>query len=464
MDILIILFALLFLIYVAYKGFSVILFAPIAALLAVLLTNPGHVLPFFSAIFMEKMVGFIRLYFPVFLLGAIFGKVIAMSGFAKSITRFIVRIFGSEKAIVAIVLVGAILTYGGVSLFVVAFALYPFASELFKAADIPKRIIPATIALGAFTFTMDAFPGSPQIQNIIPTSFFHTDAWAAPWLGLLGGSFIFIMGVAYLQWQKKKAAKSGEGYGKDHLNEPHQVPSEQLPHPLLAILPLALVAVCNKIFTAIIPSYYGKSFDFASLSLKDIAPVDIPKLTAIWAVEGALVIGIITVLVSAHKRLKNGFNLEVNISIGGALLATLNTASEYGFGGVIAALPGFKAVSVGIASTFKDPLVNEAITITTLSGITGSASGGMSIALAAMHESYLAHAAALGIPNEVLHRVASMASGGMDTLPHNGAVITLLAVTGLTHKQSYKDIFVMTGFKTAGVFLIIGLYYLFGIV
>lgn len=464
MDILVILIALLFLIFVAYRGFSVILFAPIAALLAVLLTSPGNVLTFYSGIFMEKMVGFIKLYFPVFLLGAIFGKVIAMSGFAKSITAFIVRIFGGEKAMLAIVVVGAILTYGGVSLFVVAFALYPFAAELFKVANIPKRLIPATIALGAFTFTMDAFPGSPQIQNIIPTSFFKTDAWAAPWLGLTGGTFIFICGMIYLQWQKRKAAAKGEGYGTNHLNEPADITEQRLPSPLLAILPLLLVGISNKLFTDIIPKYYGTSFDFAPLGIKDVPVLEIPKVTAIWAVEGALVIGILTVVFCSFKRIKNNFNAEINLSIGGALLATLNTASEYGFGGVIASLPGFKAVSAGIASTFKDPLVNEAITITTLSGITGSASGGMSIALAAMHETYITQAAALGIPNEVLHRVASMASGGMDTLPHNGAVITLLAVTGLTHRQSYKDIFVMTGFKTAAVFLIIVLYYLFGIV
>lgn len=464
MDILIILFALLFLIFVAYRGFSVILFAPIAALLAVVLINPSHVLPFFSSIFMEKMVGFIKLYFPVFLLGAIFGKVVAMSGFAKSITQAIVRVFGGEKAMIAIVVVGAILTYGGVSLFVVAFALYPFAAELFKAADIPKRLIPATIALGAFTFTMDAFPGSPQIQNIIPTSFFHTDAWAAPWLGLLGGSFIFLCGMVYLQWQKRKAARRGEGYGENHINEPGEIETQNLPHPLIAILPLLFVGVSNKLFTILIPQYYGKSFDFLALGLSDVPTVDIPKITAIWAVIGALLIGIISVLIFAFGKIRRDFNTEVNVSIAGALLATLNTASEYGFGGVIAALPGFKAVSAGIAATFKDPLVNQAITITTLSGITGSASGGMSIALAAMHETYLAQAQSLGIPNEVLHRVASMASGGMDTLPHNGAVITLLAVTGLTHRQSYKDIFVMTGFKTAGVFVIIGLYYFFGIV
>ena len=108
------------------------------------------------------------------------------------------------------------------------------------------------------------------------------------------------------------------------------------------------------------------------------------------------------------------------------------------------------------------PLVNEAITVTTLAGITGSASGGLSIALGAMSDQFIANANAAGIPLEVLHRVASMASGGMDTLPHNGAVITLLAVTGLTHRQSYKDIFAITCIKTLAVFFVIAVYYATG--
>jgi len=191
MEIVFIGLPLLLLMYAAYKGFSVILFAPLTALLAVCLINPAWVPAFFSGIFMEKMAGFIKLYFPVFLLGAIFGKVIELSGFAKSIAHIIIKVIGERKSMLAIVLVGALLTYGGVSLFVVAFALYPFASELFKKANIPKRLIPGTIALGAFTFTMDALPGSPQIQNIIPTTFFKTSTWAAPWLGLIGGIFIF---------------------------------------------------------------------------------------------------------------------------------------------------------------------------------------------------------------------------------------------------------------------------------
>jgi H+/gluconate symporter-like permease len=430
----------------------------------VLLTDPGYVLPFFSGVFMDKMVSFIKNYFPVFLLGAIFGKVIEMSGFAKSITGAVIKMIGPSRAMLAIVLVGAILTYGGVSLFVVAFAVYPFAAELFRAADIPKRLIPGTIALGAFTFTMDAFPGTPQIQNIIPTTFFKTDTWAAPWLGFIGGLFVFILGMIYLEYRRRKAKAAGEGYGTGHKNEPELVADEKLPHPLIAILPLVVVGVFNKIFTNMIPQFYGKTFDFAAINIPKVDPVDISKETAIWAVEGALVLGILTVLVFSFNRIKENFNAGINASIGGAMLATLNTASEYGFGGIISLLPGFKAVNEAMANTFTNPLVNEAVTTTTLAGITGSASGGMSIALAAMGETYLEQAQKMGIDPEVLHRVASMASGGMDTLPHNGAVITLLAVTGLTHKQSYIDIFVMTVIKTVAVFFIIALYYMFGIV
>jgi H+/gluconate symporter-like permease len=183
MAFVIVLAALCFLMFVAYRGYSVILFAPVAALGAVLLTDPHLVAPMFTGLFMDKMVGFLKLYFPVFLLGAMFGKLIELSGFSKSIVAATIRVVGAERAMLSIVAVCALLTYGGVSLFVVVFAVYPFAAELFRQSDIPKRLIPGTIALGAFTFTMDALPGTPQIQNIIPTTFFGTDTWAAPWLG-----------------------------------------------------------------------------------------------------------------------------------------------------------------------------------------------------------------------------------------------------------------------------------------
>lgn len=456
MSILITLAALAFLITVAYRGFSVILFAPVAALLAVALTDPSHVLPFFSGVYMDKLVGFIKLYFPVFVLGATFGKLIELSGFSKSIIKAVIQVVGAEKAMLSIVLVCALLTYGGVSLFVVAFSVYPFAAELFRQADIPKRLIPGTIALGAFTFTMDALPGSPQIQNIIPTTFFKTTTWAAPTLGVIGAAFVLTVGLLYLERQRRKAVRAGEGYGTSLVNEPASF-DEKLPHPAIALLPLLAVGVLNRLFTVAIANHYGKTFTIPGMP--GVEPLDISKLNAVWAVEGALLVGILMVAAFSFRTIRAKFNAGMNVAIGGALLATMNTASEYGFGAVIAALPGFKAVTEGMANAIGDPLVNQAVTITTLAGMTGSASGGMSIALASMADTYLARAMELGIPVEVLHRVASMASGGMDTLPHNGAVITLLAVTGLTHRESYKDIFAMTLIKTAAVFLVIGAYY-----
>ena len=178
----------------------------------------------------------------------------------------------------------------------------------------------------------------------------------------------------------------------------------------------------------------------------------------------ALIVGIIAAISLDFRRVYMGFKDGVNASIGGSLLAVMNTASEYGFGAIIAALPGFAIISHALGNTFTNPLVNGAVTTTVLAGVTGSASGGMSIALSAMADQYNAAILAMGIPPEVMHRIVAMASGGMDTLPHNGAVITLLAVTGLTHKQSYKDIFAITIIKTIAVFVAIAAFTWFGIV
>ncbi len=463
MSFIILLFSLFFLIFGAYRGYSVILLAPIAALAAVLLTDPSLVAPMYSNVFMVKMADFIKNYFPVFMLGAIFGKVIELSGFSKAIVASVLGLLGRQRAILSIVVVCAILTYGGVSLFVVVFAVYPFAADLFQASDIPKRLIPGTIALGAFTFTMDSLPGTPQIQNIIPTSFFNTNTWAAPWLGIIGALFILILGLLYLDWHRQRAEKSGEGYGTILVNEPESFRSQILVNPWIAVLPLIVVVVMNKVFTIIIPSFYGRMHTMTLAGSTNTITTDISKLTAIWAVEAALILGILTVLVFAFRSVMFRFAEGSKSAIAGALLASLNTASEYGFGAVIAALPGFLVITDALKS-IPNPLVNEAISVTALSGITGSASGGMSIALASMSNTFISNANAAGINLEVLHRVAAMASGGMDTLPHNGAVITLLAVTGLTHRQSYKDIFAITVIKTFAVFFVITVYYFTGIV
>jgi H+/gluconate symporter-like permease len=460
MSLLIVLGALVFLMLVAYRGYSVILFAPVAALGAVLLTDPTLVPPMFSSVFMEKMVGFVKSYFPVFMLGAVFGKVIELSGFSKSIVSAVIGVLGRERAILSIVVVCAILTYGGVSLFVVVFAVYPFAAEMFRQGDIPKRLIPCTIALGAFTFTMDSLPGSPQIQNIIPTTFFKTTTWAAPWLGIIGAAFILAVGLLYINSRRRAAQAEGEGYGTELFNEPEPYEDEKLPNPWIALSPLVIVGVANFVLTKLIPRAYGATHELAA-GAKPVV-TQISTVAAIWAVEGALLLGILTVFAFAWRPVLARFADGSKAAVAGALLASMNTASEYGFGGVIALLPGFTLIADALKA-IPNPLINEAISVTVLAGITGSASGGMSIALAAMADTFIAAADAAKIPLEVLHRIASMASGGMDTLPHNGAVITLLAVTGLTHKDSYKDIFVITIIKTAAVFVAIGVFYLTGL-
>jgi H+/gluconate symporter-like permease len=322
------------------------------------------------------------------------------------------------------------------------------------------------IALGAFSFTMDSLPGTPQIQNIIPTTFFKTTGWAAPALGTIGSIFMLVVGLIYLEWRRRSVMAKGEGYGNLLVNEPERVTADVLPNPLLAIMPLVLVGVANFLFTKWIPAWYGASYTVAPQILPGVhvpVTISIKTVTAIWSVEAALMLGIALVVFTAFRRVSAALADGTRAAAAGALLAAINTASEYGFGAVIAALPGFVVISDAL-KTIPNPLVNAAVSVSTLAGITGSASGGMSIALAATSELLIKNAQAAQIPMEVLHRVVAMASGGMDTLPHNGAVITLLAVTGLTHRQSYREIFAITLIKTLAVGFVIALYYATGLV
>lgn len=458
--------SLILLMIAAYRGMSVIVMAPLLAMLAVFLTDPAAVPAAFSGLFMDRVGSFLKLYFPVFLLGALFGKLVEISGFSRAIVTAVIGFIGAGRAIPAIMAVTALLTYGGVSVFVAVFAVYPFAAEMFRRADIPKRLVPATIGLGALTFTMDALPGTPQIQNIIPTSFFGTTTWAAPILGLIGSVFIAVSGLAYLGWRRRAMLAAGEGYGTPEtlVNEPEQRDEADRVHPLIALLPLLVVGVGNLLLTLAIPRWVnGPEVTLSLPGMAEPVAVKVAQLSALWAVEGALLLGIGTILLFAFRTVAQRFAEGSKAAVGGALLAGMNTAVEYGFGAVIAALPGFLIVKDALRA-IPNPLVNEAITVTSLAGITGSASDGLSIALAAMAEQFAAAGDAAGIPREVLHRIASMASGGMDSLPHNGAVITLLAVTGLTHRQAYKDIFALTLIKTMTVFVVIAVYYLTGLV
>jgi H+/gluconate symporter-like permease len=459
-----ILLSLTLLMYLAYKGYSVIFFAPVFALLAAVLSGMA-LMPTYTEIFLPNLANYVKIYFPFFLLGAVFGKAMEESGAASSIAKAIVKRLGSKQAMLAVVLSCAVLTYGGVSLFVVAFAVYPFAASLFKEANIPKRLLPGTIALGAFTFTMDALPGTPQIQNTIPMKYFNTDLYAAPVFGILGAIIVFIVGMFYLEWRKRQAQANGEGYGNHTLQEPEIVEDSNLPSPLLSVVPLiAVLAV-----TLILQKFIFPQWDISPWAVQ--APYKMERTGIVgtmnnWALMIALLTGIIIALILNPKRIKGNVAKAINAGAVGSLLAVMNTASEVGFGNVIKTLPGFHSIAQAMMNIKGggSPLLSEAITVNVLAGVTGSASGGMSIALETFGKDYLAWGNRVGLNPELLHRVASMSSGGMDTLPHNGAVITLLAISGLTHKQSYKDIFAITLIKAGTVFLLIGLSAIFNFV
>lgn len=440
---------LLLLMFFAYRGYSVLILAPIMATLAVLLSGDFlSTIPAYTDVFMGALSGFLLKFFPIFLLGALFGRLMADSGAATAIAKTVVEKLGASKAILAVILVCAILTYGGVSLFVVAFAIYPIAKDLFKAADIPKRLIPAAIALGSFTFTMTALPGTPAIQNAIPIPYYNTNVFAAPILGIIGGTIMFICGWLWLQSRARKANAAGEGYGQHDEEDVGGVGAAKKENEVLnthhtsftiAMIPLVLVIGLNALLTyAVFPSV-----DFSGLQAQ-FPDLNIAGSLGLWSIIISLVVACAVLIL---LRIGHWNNLQKTINRGtyDSMLPIFNTASEVGYGAVIASLAGFLIIRDSILNLTPDnPLISEAVAMTTLAGITGSSSGGLSIALSTLGEDYLRMAVAAGIDPELMHRVAVMAAGGLDTLPHSGAVITLLAICGLTHKQSYLNVAMVT--------------------
>ena len=454
MEILFIMISLSLLMLFAYRGFSVVLFAPVFALLAAALSGQA-VLPTYTEVFMPKTVAFVKNFYPLFLLGAVLGKVMEDSGSARKIALMIINVLGKERAIMAIITSGIVLCYGGISTHVISFALYPLAAALFREADYPKRLIPACIAFGGFGLAMDALPGTPQIQNIIPTMYFGTNAYSAPVTGMIAAVILYVGGVGYMEWRRKKLVAAGEGYGEGHINEPDlsKLDDSTLPNGFMAVVPLLIVLIGNFILTNWIASWDPSI-------LKGVTTgVTLKQVTGVWALIVALSLAIAVCVIVNWPKFRDvaALGKSTQVAILGSLLAVMNTGSEVGYGGVIATQEGFKQVSNFLMGIHigNSPLLSEAVMINVIAGITGSASGGLGIALELMGKTYLEWGIQAGVSPELLHRIASLAAGGMDTLPHNGAVITLLAICGLTHLQSYKDIFALTILKTSVALLMV---------
>ncbi len=462
----------------AYRGWSVLILCPLAALVAALFSGEP-LLATWTQTFMAGTVGFLAQFFPLFLLGALFGKLMDDSGSVQSIAAAMSEKLGVERALLAVVLAGALVTYGGVSLFVAFFVLVPMAQSLFKQADIPRRLMPAAIALGTSTFTMSAMPGTPSIQNAIPMPFFGTTPFAAPGLGLIASAIMLGFGMWWLGRVQNRARLAGEGYGLDLVHADESVTedarvrdrsstagnfdpgetqrghhSAELPSALVAGLPLAVVIVVNLLMALVIlpriDASYLEHVRWGSTSLQAVAGV--------WSVMVALMAGICALIALNYRRLP-----ELRDSIGAgasaSALPVLSVSSLVGFGSVIAALPAFAIISDWVLSVPGGPLVSLAIATNVLAALTGSASGGLTIALEALADTYMEMAAVMGIDPALMHRVAVIGAGTLDMLPHNGAVVTLLALCGCTHKESYLDMVmaaVVSGLIALVVVIVLG--------
>ena len=455
-----ILTALGLLIWLAYKGWSVLLLAPAAALVAAAAAGEP-LLAHWTQTFMRGAAQFLAQFFPLFLLGALFGKLMEDSGSVEVIARFMTEKLGTSRAVLAVVLAGAIVTYGGVSLFVALFILAPMAQGLFKAADIPQRLMPATIALGTMTFTMSALPGTPALQNAIPMPFFGTTPFAAPGLGIIAAAIMLTFGLWWLGRAQTAASRTGEGYGK---YDPLQTAADDLlvrerattasafdpaeihrgrhadtpPSVGVALLPLIVVILVNLAMSFVVLPRLDTSF----LAEERWGATSLSAVGGVWAVVVALIAASMTLVALNYRRLPS-LRSSMDAGANASVLPAFSVASLVGFGAVVAALPAFALVRDWLLSIQGGPLVSLAIATNVLAALTGSASGGLTIALDALGGTYLRLAAEHGIDPALLHRVAVMSAGTLDSLPHNGAVVTLLAVCGTTHRKSYFDIVIV---------------------
>jgi len=457
MGLLGILIALGLLIWLAYRGWTILLLAPAAAILAAALAGEP-LLAHWTQTFMASTAQFVMQFFPIFLLGALFGKLMEDSGSVTSIAKYMTERLGHERAVLAVVLAGAIVTYGGVSLFVAFFVIAPMAHQLFRTAAIPRRLMPAAIALGTTTFTMSALPGTPAIQNAIPMPFFGTTPFAAPGLGFIAALVMFGFGMWWLGRAERSARAKGEGYGADVPNENaaedllvrerattastfdppeavHGRPSDVGPPIALAALPLVIVVAVNLLMSLFVLPRMDASF----LAKVEWGSTSLAAVGGVWAVVTALAVAIVVLIAINYRRLpalRDSMDAGANASV----LPVLSVASLVGFGSVVAALPAFALVRDWVLGIEGGPLVSLAVATNVLASLTGSASGGLTIALDALGSTYLKIAHEQGINPGLLHRVAVIGAGTLDSLPHNGAVVTLLAVCNSTHRESYLDI------------------------
>lgn len=400
------------LVLLTMRGINIIIAALVCAIL-VALSSQMNLSEAMLVYYMNAFTKFFATWFPAILLGAIFGRLMDDSGAALAIAQKAKNTLGESRAILAVVAAGAILTYGGVSVFVVGFTLYPIAFELFRSANIPHRMIPAAIIFGSISFTMVS-PGSPEIQNLIPTTYFGTTATAGGLIGVMMGLLIMVAGGFAMRFMVRRAQAAGEGF---------DLPAG---HPQQADQRITTIGF----FSALIPLIIlVGGFNL----LSEFIPVIDSLLLAILM---SLLVGYLL-----YRRSVPSLSNMLTVGTENALVAIANTCAVVGFGAVASKSPAFQSVVAVLTDMPGMEYAGLAIAVTVIAGITGSASGGLGIALPILAPIYQG----MGLDNGAMHRISALASGGLDSLPHNGYVVTTIrAICRETHDRAYPAVFVVS--------------------
>lgn len=405
------------LIILTMRGMNLFISAPLCAILVALLNELPLLAPSndFVSFYMSGFTGFIASWFFMFLLGSLFGKFMEDTGLADSVANWIVSKMGMKHAVFAVIAACAILTYGGVNLFVVAFSVYPMALSLFKDANLPRRFIPAVLAFGSVTFTMTS-AGSPEIQNWIPIKYLGTTPYAGWEVSLVVAIFMASFGYWWIKRMIGKAVANGECF-ESRAGDPDlsgQEDKSSLPSPLFGFIPLLVVLLLSF--------FLHDAFGHKALIL-------------------ALGGGVLSILVMCYRYFKN-LSAAINEGTTGCLIALGNTAAVVGFGAVVKNTDAFQVAVEVMTQIPGNELIGAAVAVSAIAGLTGSASGGQAIALPLLAPHYLDQ----GVNPEQLHRVVAISSGALDTLPHNGYVVTTIrAICRETHASAYWSMFTMTG-------------------
>jgi H+/gluconate symporter-like permease len=425
------------LIALALRGVNIV-FSSLLCSLVIVISNQLPIAESFSQFYAFGPLGafsFAGKFFILFICGSIFGRVMAESYAAASLANAMATRLGAHRALWIITVACAVLTYGGVIIFIVVFTLYPLSLQLLQSANIPKRLFCGALALGGGTFTLTALPGTPSVQNVIGASALGTDLFAAPGLGILASIIMFSLGIWYLERERIKAAASGEGFESSPNDKmpDHDLTDDSYPHWCRSVLPLALV-----ILTILTPRLLGSTVDGDQASAFQQLMAFATSQPILWP-SFALMMGSLAA-VALFPRLHKEPVVALGRGAEDAIMPLINTAAVIGFGGVVVHTSGFGEFTHMMLDSGLPPLASLFVASSMTSALVGSSSGGMQIFMETMSASYLA----LGIEPQVLHRLAAIISGGFDSLPHCGAIVAILTITSQTHKQAYKNMAVVT--------------------